>query len=47
MDGEKDIVKIGEIVKEHFGEKAEPLYERLATFFKILDSYSFVKWNNE
>ena len=47
MDGEKDIVKIGEIVKEHFGEEAEPLYERLATFFKILDSYSFVKWNNE
>ena len=47
MDGDKDIVKIGEIVKEHFGEKAEPLYERLATFFKILDSYSFVTWNNE
>lgn len=42
LDGEKDIIKIGEIVKEHFGEKAEPLYERLATYFKILESYNFI-----
>lgn len=45
IDGEKDIIKIGEEVKEHFGEKAEPLYERLVTFFGILESYGFINWN--
>ena len=44
LDGEKDIVALGVLVKEHFDEKAEPLYERLAKYFQILDSYSFVEW---
>ena len=44
IDGEKTILAIGEDVKAHFGEAAEPLYERLATFFKLLDSYGFVEW---
>ena len=44
LDGEKDIIALGVIVKEHFGEKAEPLYERLAKYFQILDSYSFLEW---
>ncbi len=44
MDGEKDITAIGVQVKEHFGEKCEPLYERLAQFFRILDSYHFIQW---
>lgn len=42
IDGETDIIRIGELVKEHFREKAEPLYERLAKYFKILESYGFV-----
>jgi len=42
IDGETDIIRIGELVKEHFGEKAEPLYERLAKYFKILESYRFI-----
>ena len=46
MDGKKDLIKIGEEVKEHFGEKAEPLYERLAKYFQILESYHFIQWNN-
>ncbi len=44
LDGEKDIVVLGVLVKEHFGDKAEPLYERLAKYFQILDSYSFLRW---
>lgn len=44
LDGQKDITAIGVLVKEHFGEKAEPLYERLARYFQILDSYHFIKW---
>ena len=46
MDGEKDLAAIGKIVGEHFGEKAEPLYERLAKYFQILDSYGFISWKN-
>ena len=44
MDGKKDITAIGVEVKEHFGEKAEPLYERRARYFQILDSYHFIQW---
>ena len=47
MDGEMDIIRIGELVEEHFGEEAHPLYERLARYFQILDSYHFVKWIGE
>ena len=43
-NGEKTILDIGKEVKEEFGEKANPLYERLAKFFQIMDSYSFIKW---
>lgn len=43
-DGRRDILQIGEMVKVRFGEKAEPLYERLAKFFQIMDSYSFIEW---
>ncbi len=45
IDGKKTIIQIGEAVKEHFGEKAEPLYERLAKYFQILESNGFVKWS--
>lgn len=45
IDGEKDIIELGKFVEEHFGEKAKPLYERLAKYFQILESYGFVKWN--
>ena len=45
LDGEQDIVALGVMVKEHFGEKAEPIYERLVKFFQILESYSFISWS--
>ena len=45
LDGEKDIIALGKEVEAKFGEKANPLYERLAKFFQILDSYHFVEWN--
>ena len=44
IDGERNITDIGVFVKEHFGEKAEPLYERLAKYFKVLESYGFIKF---
>ena len=44
IDGQRNITEIGTFVKERFGEKAEPLYERLAKFFQILNSYGFVNF---
>ena len=47
IDGESDIIEIGKKVKEHFGDAAEPLYERLAKFFQILRSYNFIYFKDE
>ncbi|MBQ8868367.1 MAG: PqqD family protein [Oscillospiraceae bacterium] len=44
LDGEENLIELGKKVDEHFGEKAHPLYERLAKYFQILDSYAFVIW---
>lgn len=44
LDGEKNIIELGKFVEERFGDKASPLYERLAKYFQILDSYGFIEW---
>lgn len=44
MDGEKTIIDLGKEVEAKFGEEAYPLYERLAKYFQILDSYGFINW---
>ncbi len=44
IDGERNIIELGKAVDKHFGDNAKPLYERLAKFFQILDSYKFIKW---
>jgi len=35
------------VVKEQFGDKAEPLYERLSTYIKILHDNKFVVYMNK
>ena len=45
LDGEKSILEIGKAVEEQFGDKANPLYERLAEYFRILESYHFIHLN--
>ncbi|MBE7038484.1 MAG: PqqD family protein [Ruminococcaceae bacterium] len=44
IDGEKSILALGEDVKERFKDKANPLYERLAKYFQILESYKFINF---
>lgn len=44
IDGEKNIIELGKPVSERFGDDAEPLYERLAKFFQILESYNFIRF---
>ena len=43
IDSESDIIKLGKRVEEEFGEEVNPLYERLAKYFKILESYHFIQ----
>lgn len=42
LDGETTILELGKRVEERFGEKANPLYERLIKYLQILKSYGFV-----
>lgn len=44
IDGKKTITELGKLVEAEFGEKANPLYERLARYFQILDSYHYIQW---
>lgn len=47
IDGNQSILDISKEVHEHFGEKAEPLYNRLATYFRNLEEYNFVTFINK
>lgn len=47
MDGEKTIFQIGSEVKIQFGEKAEPLYERLSKFMHILHDQHYIVYENK
>lgn len=44
IDGEKDIFTIGKDVEKYFGEKANPLYERLSQYFEILKNNNFIEF---
>lgn len=44
IDGKRTILQIAGLVKEHFGEKAEPLYERICQYFGVLENVSYVKF---
>lgn len=43
LDGKRTIYEIGQMVREEFGEKAEPLYQRLAQYMRTLQSYGFIR----
>ncbi len=42
MDGITSIIELGKLVEAQFGEKANPLYERLARYIKTLEDYRFI-----
>ena len=44
MDGERNIGDIALLIKEEFGEKAEPLYDRVVKYFQTLMGYGFVEY---
>lgn len=45
IDGKRDITDIGKLVKEQFGDEAEPLYERLSQYIRALESNEFITIN--
>ena len=44
IDGERTVYDIGQLVQEHFGEKANPLYERLSVYLGNLEKYGFITY---
>lgn len=45
MDGKRTIYDISLLVKEEFGEKAEPVLDRLVKFFQILYQNHFIGYS--
>ncbi|MBU8920913.1 MAG: PqqD family protein [Bacteroidales bacterium] len=45
-DGERTVGAIGEIMKEDFGERIEPCFDRLALFFGQLEGARYVEYRN-
>ncbi len=43
IDGNRNVYELSQIVKAEFGEKAEPLNERLFTYINILKNNNFIK----
>ncbi len=42
IDGQRSVYDIAQLVKEHFGQQAEPLYNRLVTYMAMLENCGFV-----
>ena len=47
IDGTRTVYEIAELVKAEFGDKAEPLYDRLVQYIRNLEMYGFVKVQRE
>lgn len=43
IDGSRSVYEIGQLVKQEFGDEAEPLYERLTVFFRTMNNNGFIK----
>ncbi|MGN0513647.1 MAG: PqqD family protein [Lachnospiraceae bacterium] len=43
MDGNRNVMDIAGLVKEKFGDEAEPLYNRLVTYIDTMERYGFVE----
>ncbi|WP_283169766.1 PqqD family protein [Curtanaerobium respiraculi] len=47
MDGTRTVFDIGGLVREEFGQKAEPLYPRLAKFVELLHANGYIVYENK
>lgn len=44
INGKNTIMDIAKIIKDEYGDKAEPLYNRVVQYFKTLASYGFIEF---
>ena len=44
LDGQRTVGDIAALVHEEFGEAAEPLYDRLVQYMKILHNNGFIRY---
>ncbi len=44
IDGESSVYEIAEKLQERFGDKIEPLYDRLTTYVYMLKKYNLIDW---
>lgn len=47
IDGNRTVYDIGILLKEQFGEKCEPLYERLSVYIKTLHNNEYIVYQNK
>ena len=42
IDGQRTVGQLAELVREEFGQEAEPLYDRLVQYMRILQNNGFI-----
>ena len=47
IDGENTVETLAQLEKDAFGEKAEPLYPRIVTYFQMLENCHFIAFKNK
>lgn len=47
IDGERPVKELADLLKEQFGEEAEPLYPRVAKYMQIMESYHFISLSEQ
>lgn len=43
IDGKLSVYDIAQLVQKEFGQKADPLYERLTVYMRTLENYGFIQ----
>ncbi len=47
IDGKRTVMELADLLKERFGEEAEPLYPRVAKYMQIMESYHFISLSDK
>ncbi len=47
IDGKKTVHELGVLLKEKFGKKIEPLYDRLAQYLAVLHRNEFIRYRKK
>lgn len=47
INGQKDVGQLADDMREHFGEAAEPLYDRLIQYMQTLRNHRFVSFQEK